>query len=96
MIKREDIDKLAELSRLELSEDEKTNFETNINNILEYVGQIGEVASDGAEREVGDVRNVMREDGGVIEPGKYTEVILNEAPQREGDYVSVKKILSND
>lgn len=96
MITREEIDKLSQLSRLKLTEEEKTGYEKDINSILEYVGQIAEVASDGKEREVGDVRNVMREDGDVIEPGTHTEAILNEAPQREGDSISVKKILSND
>lgn len=37
--------------------------------------------------------NVMREDGEPHESGLYTEKLLSAAPQREGQYIKVKKIL---
>jgi len=86
------VEKLAKLSRIKLSDDEKSRFNEEISSILEYVGQIQNAASD-IEREVGDVRNVMRKDEDPIESGKYTEDILSEAPQKKDSYVEVKKIL---
>lgn len=92
MIEKDDIQKLATLARIEVSTEEAGVYQKDISNILEYIGQIESVSVD-ENREVGDVRNVMREDGDVIEPGTYTENILSQAPQREGDSIAVKKIL---
>ena len=36
----------------------------------------------------------MREDDNPHAGGIYTEAVLNEAPEREGDYIKVKKILN--
>ena len=40
------------------------------------------------------MRNVMREDAGAHERGKYTEVLLSAAPAREGNRVAVKQVIS--
>jgi Asp-tRNA(Asn)/Glu-tRNA(Gln) amidotransferase C subunit len=58
----------------------------------------GKQASYGAgkkqeTKEQHPILNVMREDGRAHESGKYTEDLLNAAPDREGDYVKVKQIL---
>ena len=57
-----DIEKLAKLSRLTLTEEEKSGFLNDLKNILEYVGEIKEVAEKSNEKVVGELRNVMRED----------------------------------
>lgn len=95
MIRSEDIKKLASLSRIELTEEEETSFVSEIDSILGYVGQIGNLeapASTGAS----PLRNVFRADERPHETGEFTERILAEAPSREGQYVKVKKILQND
>lgn len=95
MISPEDIEKLATLSRLELSGVEKETFATEIDSILAYVGQVTEAAG-AVENTLPSVRNVFRPDENPHESGLYTEAILNQAPRREGDYLKVKKILNND
>lgn len=47
MISREEILKLAELSRLKLSDEEVVSLQKDFDSILEYVGQISAVASQG-------------------------------------------------
>jgi len=96
MIKIEEIEKLAELSRIEVPEGEKKDLARDIESILEYISQIQEVASVEPEPEVGTHYNIMREDGTPHESKLHTETLLEAAPKREGDYVKVKKILSQD
>jgi aspartyl-tRNA(Asn)/glutamyl-tRNA(Gln) amidotransferase subunit C len=91
-----DIEKLAKLARIELTETEKQTYLKDLSAILVYVDQIkGAVASVGEERKVGDLRNVMRPDDKeeqVINPP--TELIA-EFPQKKDNYLKVKKILEN-
>lgn len=94
MITVKDIEKLATLSRLTLTEEEKQGFQKEIGSILEYVGQLEKVSvSSDATPKIGDTYNVLREDVAKNTPGSYTEDLLSMAPAREGDYVKVKKIL---
>ena len=65
-----DIEKLALLSRLALTEEEKTGFAKDIGNILSYVAQIQEVSAPQGDQSIPDRtsksqyahRNIMRED----------------------------------
>lgn len=96
MIEIKDIEKLAELSRLEIPEEEKGGFQKDLDAILAYVGQIEDANIKTEKMEKSDdalVNNVMREDSAPHETGIFTEEILAEAPAREGNYLKVKKIL---
>ena len=93
MIKREVIEKLAELSRIEVKSKEVEKFSKDIESILEYMSELTEVAVEEPKSEVGTLHNVMRIDGEPHAKGFYTESILEAAPEREGNYFRVKKIL---
>ncbi len=95
MISVQDIKKLASLSRIELTEGEEVSFVADIDSILGYVGQISSLVSPETS-ELSLVRNVFRSDEHPHETGLFTERILAEAPQKEGQYFKVKKILQND
>ena len=89
-----DIEKLAKLARIELTEGEKQAYLKDIGAILGYVDQIkGVVAVVGEEKKVGDLRNVMRADQGENVSGSNTKDIVTEFPRKENDYLKVKKIL---
>jgi aspartyl-tRNA(Asn)/glutamyl-tRNA(Gln) amidotransferase subunit C len=94
MITTEDIKHLADLSRMEISDEEIAKLTGEIDSILGYVGQIMNTTGD-MKREVPLLRNVMREDEPQNKTGEYTEGILQNAPAREGNYLKVKKILGN-
>lgn len=96
MISSDDVKKLAHLSRLALSDEEVARFTRDIDAVLGYVGQITKVANRGKKNEKPLVRNVLREDRDPHESGIYTEALLAGAPEREGDSLKVKKILSHD
>ncbi len=94
MISPEDVQKLANLSRIELSSEEKVSFAKDIDSILDYVKQISAV-SNTPKQSLPLVRNVLRADTEPHESGLYTEKILAEAPAQEDSYIKVKKILNN-
>lgn len=95
-MKKEDIEHLARLSRIALTDDESTALATDITSILGYVSEIEDIAGElHEEKKVGALYNVMREDTHPHEPDVYTEDILASAPERDGRYVKVKKILGD-
>ena len=93
MITKADIEKLAKLSRLKLSDAEKEKYAKDMDNILAYIAQINSVASKDVKPEAGAVRNVMREDDSFHESGIFTDALLKLAPRSESGRVKVKKIL---
>jgi aspartyl-tRNA(Asn)/glutamyl-tRNA(Gln) amidotransferase subunit C len=92
MITTEEIKHLADLARIEITDAEAEKMTKELDSILEYAGQIKEVSGD-IEREVPEMRNVMRDDEPTNKAGEYTEALLNNAPASEGNYLKVKKIL---
>lgn len=91
------IQHLGTLSRIKLGDDEVEKLAGEISSILDYVSTIDEVVKEGSLiKEVGVVHNVFREDEVTNEPGSFTEDILNEMPEKEGQYLKVKKILNQD
>lgn len=88
-----DIEKLAELSRIELLDNEAEKVLSDMENIVSFVDQIQKADVDITDPKAGVIRNIMREDGEPHESGKYTEDILREAPKTRDNYIEVKKIL---
>jgi len=88
-----DIKKLASLARIKISEDEGKGFIKDMESILSYVSEIGEVDTGGVNPETLELKNVFREDTNPYKEGIFTEDILNEAPKTEKGYIKVKKIL---
>jgi aspartyl/glutamyl-tRNA(Asn/Gln) amidotransferase C subunit len=100
MITVHDIENLASLARIKIDREEKAQLVKEIDSILAYVDQIKKasvsdvsVSSDGVESRVGAVKNVTRPDGSRVISAEDRERILVEVPDREGDFVAVKKIL---
>ena len=94
-ITSKDIEKLAALSRLALSSEEKERMRSEFDSILTYVGAIQKISATSMERthSLIEAHNVMREDANPHEGGIHTEALVGAAPRREGNYIKVKKIL---
>jgi aspartyl/glutamyl-tRNA(Asn/Gln) amidotransferase C subunit len=93
MIEIKDIEKLSQLARLHLSEEEKVSLAKEIDSILAYVAQIKEASTDAPKNDT-YLRNVMRDDDTPHESGINTEKLLSASPDRSGQYFKVKKILN--
>lgn len=95
-MERSDIQHLAVLSRLSLTDEEIEKFRTEADAILEYVAAVKELALEEGEPEVGAHANPLREDVVTNAPGQYTEVLLSALPKRVGNHALVKRIISAD
>lgn len=96
MIEIKDIEKLAELSRINISSEEKQTFRKDIESILGYVDQIKAVtggADMAISSEESELKNIFREDNDCHDSRKFTEVLLESAPEKENNHIKVKKIL---
>ena len=93
MISREDVEHVARLARLGLTDDEIDLMQGQLNRILEAVNQLQSVdtSSIGPTAMVIQLENVMRED--VARPSMDREVTLANAPLREGPMLRVPVVL---
>ena len=94
MITTKELEKLAELARIKLTEEDKGSLVKEFDSILGYIDQLKKVeVSMDAEGRVGAVRNVARPDVVVSTTAEDRERLLDESPDRVQDFVAVKKIL---
>jgi aspartyl-tRNA(Asn)/glutamyl-tRNA(Gln) amidotransferase subunit C len=92
MITIKDVEHVAKLARLELTEEEKEKFTGQLGAVLEYVNQMNEVDTSDVEpmAHAIDFSNVMREDKVVYEQTK--EELMKNAPYEEDGFFRVPKI----
>ena len=93
-ISQEDVRKVAKLARLDLEEAKITTYANQLERILDYVSHLESIDTEGVlptTRAV-EVVNVTRADG--VEATEVREDLLNLAPQREGDFFRVPRILA--
>lgn len=97
MASADEVKKLAALARISIPEEKLAAFASEFDGILAYVGRLDELSLPArSERAVPAVRNVMREDGEPHEAGKYTRALTEQFPERAGDHLKVKQIISYD
>lgn len=92
MITKEEVINLANLARIKVTDEEVEKLTKEVDAILGYVGQIQEVTKE-VEKTAPKLRNVMRDDVVTNKDNEYTERLLDNAPNRDGKYLKVKKIL---
>lgn len=86
-----DIEHLANLSRISLSEEEKQTFLKDFTAILGYVSELTSVTSSAPEI-THSPTNIAREDDAKYVPHTHTEIVLSVAPKRNGEYVQVDQV----
>jgi aspartyl-tRNA(Asn)/glutamyl-tRNA(Gln) amidotransferase subunit C len=93
MIDREQVHKVALLARLDLTPEEEVQFTTQLSGILDYVEQLSELDTSAVEpttRAI-DVSNVTRPDA--LKRSVDRDLILDSAPDRDGEFFKVPQIL---
>ncbi len=88
----DEIKNLARLARIDVADDELAGLAHEFDAILGYIDQIREVSVDAVER-APELMYGVREDMVTNDSGAQTDVILVNAPAREGNFVKVKKVL---
>jgi aspartyl-tRNA(Asn)/glutamyl-tRNA(Gln) amidotransferase subunit C len=93
MISRSDVEHVAALARLGLTDEEIDRLVPQLIRILEAVGKLSAVdtSSVGPTAQVIALENVMRDD--VARPSMRREAALAEAPRREGSLLRVPVVL---
>lgn len=86
-----DIENLAELAKLDLTDSEKESLLKDLDGILEYVKQVSEVKLPDSEVEY-SLKNVSREDE-LLQKEFSREDIISQFPDAQDGFVKVKKIL---
>jgi aspartyl-tRNA(Asn)/glutamyl-tRNA(Gln) amidotransferase subunit C len=86
-----DIEKLAELAKIELNDNEKQSLLKDLDSILGYVKQIESVDVPEINPEYPN-RNVWREDEIILREFSREEII-KQFPDAQNGFVKVKKIL---
>ena len=92
-ITKRDVEKVASLARLRISDSEKDMFATQLSQILTHVEQLNRYDTAGVEptTTVMGQANMFRDD--VVRPSLPVEKALANAPEREGDGFCVPRIL---
>jgi len=89
-----DIRYVAKLARIALTDDEVEVFGRQLEDLLGHVNALSEldIESVAATAQVVESRNVTRADA--IAPGLDRERVLAEAPQRQGNFFRVPRIIA--
>ncbi len=92
-ISTSDIQHLASLSSLALADDEVDGLRQDLENIIGYIEQLGELDTSGVEPtyQVTGLENVWREDE--VQPGIPAEKLLEMAPEKQNNQVKVPQVL---
>ncbi|HMB96831.1 MAG TPA: Asp-tRNA(Asn)/Glu-tRNA(Gln) amidotransferase subunit GatC [Tepidisphaeraceae bacterium] len=87
---------VAKLSRLALSDEQLQKFTTQLEPILQYIDKISQADITGVEpmAHALPLSNVLRDDS--VGPALPLEKVLQNAPDTDGPFFKVPKILSND
>jgi len=93
-LSRSDVEHVAYLARLGLTDDELTLLEGQLNHILDQYTILATLDTDAIPptAQTIELENILRED--VSAPSLATEDVLANAPAREGDFFLVPPILT--
>jgi aspartyl-tRNA(Asn)/glutamyl-tRNA(Gln) amidotransferase subunit C len=94
-LSRKDVEHVAFLARLGLTEDELARLEGQLNHILDQYAVLAQLDTDhiAPTAQTIEVENILREDA--PRPGLSAEEALSNAPARSGDYFVVPPILAD-
>ena len=96
MLDRSQVQHVAHLARLELTEEEETTLTQELVGILNYVEQLGELNTDDVPPTMHalDIPAALRAD--TLQPWKDREAILDNAPDRSEDFFKVPQLIASD
>ena len=84
---------VARLARLALGDDEIAKMVPELNNILDWVEQLGEVDTDGVEPLTAVIDNHLRLRDDVVNDGNIRDEVLKNAPDAQHGFFAVPKVI---
>jgi len=90
-----EVEKIAHLARLELSEEEKNRYRLQLSAVLDHVAMLDELDLSGVQPTAHAVlrHNVMREDD--VEPSLPLDEVLFNAPRHTRDQFLIQSVLDD-
>lgn len=97
-ITEELIKHVAELSRLEFSDDEVETYTKQMNSIINMANELSEVDTEGVEEtvQVVDRDTVFREDKPEHWQGQDRETLMENVPEKANGFIKVPVIIEKD
>ena len=97
-VTREEVAKIASLARIKMGDDEFDTMVPELNNILNWVEQLGEVDTSGVEPMTAVIPNTLRLRDDVVDADPKTgggrrEDVLANAPAAEHGFFGVPKVI---
>ena len=95
-LSRTDVEHVAHLARLGLTDEELTRLEAELNHILDQYAILAELPTDDIPptAQTIELENILRED--VAGPSLAVEQVLGNASATDGDFIVVPPILGGD
>jgi len=93
VISKKDVEHIALLSRLSLTEEEKERYQKELSSILDYVNKLKEINTDDIipTAHVIDLKNVFREDE--VIPSMDRDKVLANAKEKQNGCFKVPRII---
>lgn len=94
-VSKKDVEYVAELARIELTEEEKEGLLVDLNNVLNYMEKLNELNTDDTDIIVNPyyIENKFREDE--VEESMNIEDVMSNAPERLEEYIKVPNVIEN-
>ncbi len=91
-----DVEYLAELSRLEFSDEEAAKMQKDLSSIIDYVNKLNDIKTQdiAAKEHILNLSNVLRQD--VVMPSLSNEEALKNAYDSEDNYFKVPQLMEDE
>ncbi len=95
LLSKDEVEHIARLARLRLTEEEKATYSRQLSSILAYVNKMQAATTADIEptSQVTGLANIMRED--VIEDSGLAGDLINGTPDKIDDYIKIPKIFED-
>ena len=92
-VTNEQVRHIARLARIAMSDEEIERLAPELNNILGWVEQLGEVNTDGVEPLATVVDQKLRLRDDVVNDGNIRDAVLANAPEAQHGFFAVPKVI---
>ena len=87
------VKKIASLARIAITEEEAARIAPELDNIMGWIEQLGEVDVTGVEPMTAVIPNHLRLRDDVVTDGNVRDAVLANAPQAEHGFFAVPKVI---
>lgn len=88
-----DIDKIAKLARIKISDTEREDLSGGVKKVISWVEELQEVNVDGIEVMTGVYNDPLRMEKDEILDGDIADEVLKNAPEEKYGYFTVPKVI---